>query len=123
MSKKILVADDEMHILQIVKFNLQKRGGYEVLTAKNGEEALKIAIEEKPDLILSDVMMPRMSGFEFCGEVKKNEELKRIPFLILTAKGQESDLVEGKEAGVDEYITKPFSPKSLLTKVQEILGE
>ncbi len=123
MTKKILVADDEIHILQIVKFNLQKRGGYEVVTAKNGEEALELAKAEKPDLILSDVMMPKMSGFEFCEEAKKDDTLKEIPFLILTAKGQESDLVEGEKAGVDEYITKPFSPKSLLNKVKDILGE
>lgn len=123
MGKKILVADDEIHILQIVKFNLQKRGGYEVIIAKNGEEALELAKAEKPDLILSDVMMPKMSGFEFCEAAKKDDELKEIPFLILTAKGQESDLTEGKKAGVDEYITKPFSPKSLLNKVKDTLGE
>ena len=123
MGKKILVVDDEIHIVQIVKFNLEKRGGYEVLTAKNGEEGLEIARSEKPDLILSDVMMPKMSGFEFCEALKKDDEIKLIPFIILTAKGQENDIKTGEELGVDDYITKPFSPKALLEKVAEILGE
>ena len=123
MGKKILVVDDEIHIVQIVKFNLEKRGGYEVLTAKNGEEGLEIAKSEKPDLILSDVMMPKMSGFQFCEALKKDDEIKSIPFIILTAKGQENDIKTGEDLGVDDYITKPFSPKALLEKVAEILGE
>lgn len=123
MGKKILVVDDEIHIVQIVKFNLEKRGGYEVLTAKNGEEGLEMAKSEKPDLILSDVMMPKMSGFQFCEALKKDSEIKSIPFIILTAKGQENDIKTGEELGVDDYITKPFSPKALLEKVAEILGE
>ena len=123
MGKKILVVDDEIHIVQIVKFNLEKRGGYEVLTAKNGEEGLEIAKSEKPDLILSDVMMPKMSGFQFCEALKKDDVIKSIPFIILTAKGQENDIKTGEDLGVDDYITKPFSPKALLEKVAEILGE
>jgi two-component system, OmpR family, alkaline phosphatase synthesis response regulator PhoP len=123
MGKKILIADDEIHIVQIVKFNLEKRGGYKVLTAKNGEEGLELAKQEKPDLILSDVMMPKMSGFEFCQELRKDPEIKNIPFIILTAKGQESDIKTGEEIGATDYITKPFSPKALLNKVLEILGE
>jgi two-component system, OmpR family, alkaline phosphatase synthesis response regulator PhoP len=123
MGKKILVVDDEIHIVQIVKFNLEKRGGYEVLTAKNGEEGLETAKSERPDLILSDVMMPKMSGFQFCEALKKDPDIKSIPFIILTAKGQENDIKTGEELGVDDYITKPFSPKALLEKVAEILGE
>ena len=123
MPKKILVVDDEVHIVQIVKFNLEKRGGYEILVGKNGEEGLEIARAEKPDLILSDVMMPKMSGFKFCEEVKKDDNIKHIPFIILTAKGQESDVKSGQSVGADDYITKPFSPKALLAKVTEILGE
>lgn len=123
MPKKILVVDDEVHIVQIVKFNLEKRGGYEILVGKNGEEGLEIARAEKPDLILSDVMMPKMSGFKFCEEVKKDENINHIPFIILTAKGQEADVKSGQSAGADDYITKPFSPKALLAKVTEILGE
>lgn len=123
MGKKVLVVDDEVHIVQIVKFNLEKRGGYIVITAKNGAEGLVVAKEQKPDLILSDVMMPKMSGFEFCKAVKSDAEIKNIPFIILTAKGQETDIKDGELSGADDYITKPFSPKSLLTKVAEILGE
>lgn len=123
MKKKILVVDDEIHIVQIVKFNLEKRGGYEVITAKNGEEGLETAKEQMPDLILSDVMMPKMSGFQFCEALKRDAELKKIPFIILTAKGQENDIKTGTDLGADDYITKPFSPKALLEKVAEILGE
>lgn len=123
MAKTILVVDDEIHIVQIVKFNLEKRGGYTVLTGKNGEEGLALAKEHKPDLILSDVMMPKMSGFEFCQELRKDETIKKVPFIILTAKGQESDVETGKNIGADDYITKPFSPRALLAKVGEILGE
>ena len=123
MAKKILVVDDEIHIVQIVKFNLEKRGGYEVITAKNGEEGLETAKEQMPDLILSDVMMPKMSGFQFCEALKRDAELKKIPFIILTAKGQENDIKTGTDLGADDYITKPFSPKALLEKVAEILGE
>ncbi len=123
MSKKILVVDDEVHIVQIVKFNLEKRGGYTVIVGKNGEEGLELAKKEKPDLILSDVMMPKMSGFQFCEELRKDSEIKDIPFIILTAKGQESDVATGDKVGADDYITKPFSPKALLGKVSEILGE
>jgi len=123
MSKKILVVDDEIHIVQIVKFNLEKRGGYTIVTAKDGEEGYEKALSESPDMILSDVMMPKMSGFEFCKKIKKTEETKNIPFLLLTAKGQENDVESGKESGADDYITKPFSPKALLKKVAEILGE
>ena len=123
MKKKILVVDDEIHIVQIVKFNLEKRGGYEVITAKNGEEGLETAKDQMPDLILSDVMMPKMSGFQFCEALKRDVELKKIPFIILTAKGQENDIKTGTDLGADDYITKPFSPKALLEKVAEILGE
>ncbi len=123
MNKKILIADDEIHIVQIVKFNLEKRGGYKVITAKNGEEGLELAKQEKPDLVLSDVMMPKMSGFQFCEELRKDPEIKDIPFIILTAKGQESDIKTGENMGATDYITKPFSPKALLSKVAEILGE
>lgn len=123
MSKKILVVDDEIHIVQIVKFNLEKRGGYTIVTAKDGEEGYEKALSEKPDMILSDVMMPKMSGFEFCKKVKETSEISTIPFILLTAKGQENDVESGKQSGADDYITKPFSPRALLKKVAEILGE
>ena len=111
-----------LNIVQIVKFNLEKRGGYNVITGKNGQEGYDLAKEEMPDLILSDVMMPKMSGFELCAKLKEEDGVKDIPFIILTAKGQESDVKDGEDSGADDYITKPFSPKALLNKVAEILG-
>jgi len=121
MSKKILVVDDEKHIIQIVKFNLEKRGNYTVITAENGLEALEVYKEQKPDLIISDIMMPIMTGFEFYEELRKID--KEIPFIILTAKGQDSYYEEGQEKGIIDFLTKPFSPKSLLARVKEMLGE
>lgn len=119
--KKILVVDDEKHIIQIVKFNLEKRGNYTVVTAENGLEALEVYKEKKPDLIISDIMMPIMTGFEFYEELRKID--KEIPFIILTAKGQDSYYEEGQEKGIIDFLTKPFSPKFLLARVKEMLGE
>jgi DNA-binding response OmpR family regulator len=121
MSKKILVVDDEKHIVQIVKFNLEKRGNYEVVTASNGQEGLEVYQAENPDLIISDIMMPGMTGFEFYEELRKTDS--RTPFIILTAKGQDSYYEEGKEKGIVDFLTKPFSPKALLARVKEMLGE
>ncbi len=121
MAKKILVVDDEKHIIQIVKFNLEKRGKYEVVTASDGLEALDVYKNENPDLIISDIMMPNMTGFELYEELRKVD--KEIPFIILTAKGQDSYYEEGKEKGIIDFLTKPFSPKSLLARVKEMLGE
>ena len=92
-------------------------------TSKTIANIFEMAKLEKPDLILSDVMMPKMSGFQFCEAVKKEESIKATPFIILTAKGQENDIKTGESLGADDYITKPFSPKALLEKVAEILGE
>ena len=123
MAKKILVADDEKHIVQIVQFNLEKKGNYEVIVASDGEMALEMIKLEKPDLIISDIMMPKMTGFELFEELRIDEELKKIPFIILTAKGQDSYFEEGQERGILHILTKPFSPKALLSIAKEILGE
>lgn len=120
-AKKILVADDEPHILRIVKDKLSN-AGFAVVSVTNGEDALSAAINEKPDLILLDVMMPKMSGFEVCQKIKADESIKHIPVILLTARGQESDIKAGLDAGASEYITKPFSPRQMLTKVKEMLG-
>jgi len=120
MAKKILIVDDEAHIVNILKFNI-KKAGYDVITAVNGEEALNIIAAEKPDLIICDVMMPKVTGFEVCQKVKNDENLKNIPFILLTAKGQEVDKDIGLKFGADHYLTKPFSPKSIVDKVAEIL--
>lgn len=121
MSKKILVVDDEMHILRIVKYKLES-AGYDVLTALNGIEALKLARGEKPALIFLDIMMPGMNGYEVCSQLKNDPETKDIIIIMLTAKGQESDKIKGLEVGVDEYITKPFSPQDLLDRTKDLVG-
>ena len=123
MAKKILVADNEKHIVQIVQFNLEKKGNYDVIVASDGEMALEMAKLEKPDLIISDIMMPKMTGFELFEELRLDEETKNIPFIILTAKGQDSYFEEGEEKGILHILTKPFSPKALLAITKEILGE
>lgn len=123
MGKKILVADDEKHIVQIVQFNLEKKGNYEVIVAYDGEMALELIKQEKPDLIISDIMMPKMTGFELFEALRKDGEIKDTPFIILTAKGQDSYFEEGQEKGILHILTKPFSPKALLAIAKEILGE
>lgn len=115
--KKILVADDEPHILRVVKDKLAN-AGFTVVTASNGEEALEAARREKPALILLDVMMPKMNGFDVCRALRAEAEFKGVPILLLTARGQEIDRHMGLEAGASEYITKPFSPRELLATVQ-----
>ena len=121
MGKKILVVDDEMHILRIVRYKLES-AGYEVLTALNGADALKIAREEKPALIFLDIMMPGINGYEVCSELKNDSATKDIIIIMLTAKAQEADKIKGLEVGVDEYITKPFSPQDLLDRARDLLG-
>ncbi len=120
-SKKILAADDEPHILRVVKDKLAN-AGFTVFTAVNGEEALQTARREKPDLILLDVMMPKVNGFEVCRTLRADPAFAAVPILLLTARGQEVDRRMGLEAGASEYITKPFSPRQLLQTVQEKLG-
>jgi len=123
MGKKILVADDEKHIVQIVQFNLEKKGNYEVIVAYDGEMALELIKQEKPDLVISDIMMPKMTGFELFEALRNDDEIKDTPFIILTAKGQDSYFEEGQEKGILHILTKPFSPKALLAIAKEILGE
>ena len=119
--KKILICDDEPHILEAVAF-VARRQGYEVLTAENGEEALRVAREEKPGLVFLDLNMPVKSGYQVCEEIKSDAELSNTYIIMLTAKGQEADRRRGEAAGADEYITKPFSPRKLGQRMTEILG-
>lgn len=114
MDKLILVIEDEAPIVEILKFNLTK-SGYRVLTAFDGEEGLRLALGEKPDLILLDVMLPKMDGFEVC---KKVREKQSTPIIMLTARDEEVDKVLGLELGADDYITKPFSVRELLARVK-----
>jgi len=120
-AKKILVVDDEMHIIRIVKYKLES-AGYEVLSALNGEEALKVAREQKPELVFLDIMMPGINGYEVCSKLKEDPQTRDIIIIMLTAKGQESDKIKGLEVGVDEYITKPFSPQDLLDRARDLIG-
>jgi two-component system alkaline phosphatase synthesis response regulator PhoP len=117
--KKILIADDEPDILEILSFNLEN-SGYEVITAKNGEEALEKAKIHHPDLFILDVMMPFKSGTEVCRLLRANPEFKDKLIVFLTALSDESSEVTGLESGGDDYLTKPISPKVLLSKVQSL---
>ena len=118
MSKPtILVVDDERHIVELVRFNFEKEG-YNVITACDGREANKRAQEEKPDLIVLDVMLPEMDGFEVCQAIQKDTEMSEIPIIMLTARSEEIDKILGLEIGADDYITKPFSPRELLARVK-----
>lgn len=114
MKNKILIAEDERPISDIIKFNLEKEG-YEVITAFDGKEALQKALEEKPDLLLLDIMLPQMDGFEICKRVR---EKSSVPIIFVTAKEEEVDKILGLELGADDYITKPFSVRELVARVK-----
>ena len=114
MSKKVLVVDDEKNIVDIVVFNLIKEG-YDAISAYDGEEGLKKVFEEDPDIILLDIMMPKMDGFEVC---KKIREKKDTPIIMLTARAEEVDKVLGLELGADDYVTKPFGVRELMARVK-----
>ena len=125
MNKKVLIVDDEPNILILMEQALEKledENDVELLTAKNGIEALEVIKAEKPDLVFLDVMMPKMSGLEVCNTVKNELEMQDIIIIMLTAKGQEFDKKSGMAVGADLYITKPFRPKEVLTKSREMLG-
>ena len=117
--KKILVVDDERHIVRLVQVNLE-RVGHRVVPAFDGKEALKKVETEKPDLIVLDVMMPHMDGFEVLKRLKADEQTRDIPVVMLTAKAQDADVFRGWASGVDCYLTKPFNPIELLTFVKRI---
>ncbi len=119
---KILIAEDEPDIRDLVAFML-RFAGYEVVTASNGEEAVQGATREIPDLILMDVRMPRMTGYEACRIMKASPTLQDIPVVFLSAKGQESEIQSGLEAGAEEYLLKPFSPDELTNRVRMILSK
>ncbi len=118
--EQVLVVDDEEDILELVRFNLSKEG-YRTICAETGEKAVGIARSEIPDLIVLDLMLPGMDGLEVTKFLKKDPETQHIPIVMLTAKGEESDVVTGLELGADDYVTKPFSPKILLARVKAVL--
>jgi two-component system alkaline phosphatase synthesis response regulator PhoP len=119
-NEKILIVDDEEHIVELIQFNLLN-SGYEVLTANNGIDAVKIAKSEKPSLLLLDLMLPGIDGFDVCKEIKRDNEMKKTSIIMLTAKGEELDKILGLELGADDYITKPFSVRELLARVKAVL--
>lgn len=121
MMAKILIADDERDIRDLVAFTL-RFAGHEVVATSNGEEALQVAKAEFPDLILLDVRMPRLSGYDACRQLKETPSTRAIPVVFLSAKGQEAEVNFGIESGAVEYIIKPFSPDDLLNRVKEILA-
>ncbi|MDA9782868.1 response regulator transcription factor [Vicingaceae bacterium] len=119
-NEKILIVDDEADILEIVGYNLKKEG-FEVLTAENGKRAIEIAIEEKPSLIILDVMMPEMDGMETCYQMRNIPALKNTLITFLSARGEDYSQIAGFDAGADDYITKPVKPRVLISKVKAIL--
>ena len=120
MPQKILVAEDQQHIRSLIEYKL-KNSGYTVISAEDGRSALEKAGEILPDLILLDVMMPLMTGFEVLAALKSNEKTRTIPILMVTAQSKEDEVLKGLELGADDYITKPFSPNELAARVKTVL--
>lgn len=116
----ILVIDDEEDILELARYTLTKEG-YEVTTLTSGDEAVETVKSEHPDLILLDLMLPGLDGFEVCKLLKRDSDTAEIPIIMLTAKGEESDIITGLELGADDYITKPFSPKVVVARLRSVL--
>ncbi len=123
MSQKILIVDDEDHLRMLIEQTLEELEdeGVELLTATNGEDALQLIMDEKPDLVFLDVMMPKMNGIEVCRKVKQELKFNDVFIIILTAKGQELDKQKGKDVEADIYMTKPFDPDDLLQKARQVL--
>jgi DNA-binding response OmpR family regulator len=117
---KILVTEDERDIRELIAFTL-RFAGYEVVTAENGEEGVLLAAQEKPDMILMDVRMPKLTGYEACARIKADPELADIPVVFLSAKGQETEIRTGLDAGASEYLLKPFGPMELVERVKELM--
>ncbi len=118
--ENILLVDDEEDILELLKYNLAKNG-YRVTAVGTGEEAVSLAKSRPPDLVVLDLMLPGLDGLEVCKILKANEATAKVPIIMLTAKGEETDIVTGLELGADDYITKPFSPKVLISRVRAVL--
>lgn len=122
MKKRILLVDDEKDLVMAISFRLIQEG-YEVITALDGQEALTKAKSEKVDLIILDLMLPKMNGYKVCGLLKADTRYSKIPIIIFTARAQETDKKMSEEVGADAYITKPFEPDMLFGKIRELLKE
>ncbi|MFA6176936.1 MAG: response regulator [Phycisphaerae bacterium] len=119
-NEKILIVDDEEDVLELVRYNLDKNG-YKVETAATGEQALAKARAKPPDLIILDLMLPGIDGLDVCKKLKNDTKTQNVPVIMLTAKGEETDIVTGLELGADDYVTKPFSPKVLVARIRRVL--
>jgi DNA-binding response OmpR family regulator len=117
----VLVADDDQDILELVALRLES-AGYDVVRAADGEEAVRIAAESKPDLAVLDVMMPRLDGYDVTRRIRADEATSRTPVILLTARVEDTDVARGLEAGADDYLKKPFNPQELRARVEAILG-
>ena len=116
----ILVVEDEEDLREIIIYNL-KREGYVANGVESGEQGLEMTVEQQPDLVILDLMLPGMNGLDVCRKIKQNEQTKSIPVIFVSAKGEESDIVTGLELGADDYVTKPFSPRILLARIRTVL--
>ena len=121
MGKKVLIADDEPNIVVSLEF-LMQQCGYEIHTVRNGNDALRVAREFRPDLMLLDIMLPLKNGFEVCQQMRESPELNRVKIVMLTAKGRDIEVAKGLALGADAYITKPFATRELLDTVRRLLG-
>ncbi len=119
---KIVIAEDEPDIRELIAFTL-RFAGHEVVTGANGEEGYELAKKEQPDLVMLDVRMPRMTGYEACKRIKSEPEIAHIPVIFLSAKGQESEIEQGLAAGAEEYLLKPFAPDQLTERVKAVLAK
>ncbi|MFN8036578.1 MAG: response regulator [Acidimicrobiia bacterium] len=117
----MLIVEDDADIRELVAFKL-RQVGYDVRTAGNGEEGLQLAVDTPPDVVILDLMMPKLSGLEVCRELRSNDDTATIPIIMLTAKAQEADVERGFELGATDYVIKPFSPRELVSRVQAALG-
>ena len=122
MAKKILIVDDEVQLVEMVKMRLEA-AGYDIISAYDGQDGFDKARKEKPDLIILDLMLPKMDGYKICGLLKNDARYSKIPIIMFTARVQEEDVRLGKDLGAEEYVTKPFDPKILLSKIKVLLGE
>ena len=122
MGKKILIVDDEKDLIETVTFRLQA-SGYEVISANDGKAGLEKVKTEKPDLVILDIMLPKMDGYKVCGLLKADSRYSKIPIILFTARAQESDIKMGEGVGANVYITKPFEPQVLMAKIKELIGE
>jgi two-component system alkaline phosphatase synthesis response regulator PhoP len=121
MKINVLVVDDEKDIVDLIKYNLDKENEFEVITAYDGRDALEKAAEKKPDVILLDIMMPEINGFDVCKKLKAEKETSSIPIIFLTAKGNEIDEIIGLELGADDYIQKPVSPRKVIARIKSVI--